>query len=213
VPLPWTMTEGTVSNLLPGDVIQVDAALNPGNSGGPFINMKCQIVGVAQGIFLADGKRLEGTSMGVSAKAAFDFMQKCSGDYNGARWGSVSTARVGTESVKVAKATIVLSVDSKTAIHGTLTVGSAVHVEASLRSDGSLLALSITIKGAGNNNKKVVTLTGAIKKLGSSSFVVAGVTVARPCWMDHSEPRNLLHGLADARSPLNADQPARDSAR
>ena len=81
MPLPWTMTEGTVSNLLAGDVVQVDAALNPGNSGGPFINMKCQVVGVAQAVFLAGGQRLERASIGVSARAAFDFMQKCSQDY------------------------------------------------------------------------------------------------------------------------------------
>jgi hypothetical protein len=81
-------------------------------------------------------------------------------------------------SVKVAKATIVLSVDSKTAIHGTLAVGSAVHVEASLRSNGTLLALSITIKGTSNDKKKLVSLIGTIEDLGSSSFVVAGVTVA-----------------------------------
>jgi hypothetical protein len=81
-------------------------------------------------------------------------------------------------SVKVAAATIVLSVDPKTAIHGTLAVGSAVHIEASLRSDGSLLALSITTKGAGKDKTRVVSLIGTIEELGSSSFVVSGITVA-----------------------------------
>jgi hypothetical protein len=95
-------------------------------------------------------------------------------------------------SVKVAKATIVLSVDSKTVIRGTLAVGSAVHVEASLGSNGSLLALSITIKRAGNDKKKVVSLIGTIKKLGSSSFVVAGVTVVVN---DKTEIRSKGHAI------------------
>jgi hypothetical protein len=81
-------------------------------------------------------------------------------------------------SVKVATATIVLSVDSKTVIHGALAVGASVHVEALLRSDGSLLAVTITVKGAGNGKTKVASLIGTIESLSTSSFVVAGVTVA-----------------------------------
>ncbi len=48
--MPFTMTEGTVSapkQLLNGQYyIQTDAAVNPGNSGGPILNEKEEIVGI-----------------------------------------------------------------------------------------------------------------------------------------------------------------------
>ena len=48
--MPFTVTEGTVSapkQLMDGQYyIQTDAAVNPGNSGGPIINEKDEIVGI-----------------------------------------------------------------------------------------------------------------------------------------------------------------------
>lgn len=48
--MPFTLTEGSVSSprqLLDGKYyIQTDAAVNPGNSGGPMLNEKCEVVGV-----------------------------------------------------------------------------------------------------------------------------------------------------------------------
>ncbi len=52
----WTMTTGIVSaldrtifgltNFSIGSVIQTDAAVNPGNSGGPLLNLDAQVIGV-----------------------------------------------------------------------------------------------------------------------------------------------------------------------
>lgn len=53
--MPYTITEGIVSNeqqLLDGQhFIQTDAAVNPGNSGGPVVNAKGELVGVTTAKF------------------------------------------------------------------------------------------------------------------------------------------------------------------
>lgn len=53
-----TVAEGTVSSILTpeeGGLIQIDASLNPGNSGGPVINSRGQVIGVARAIGRGDG--------------------------------------------------------------------------------------------------------------------------------------------------------------
>ena len=47
--MPFTITEGSVSSpkqLMDGKYIQTDAAVNPGNSGGPILDEDNRVVGV-----------------------------------------------------------------------------------------------------------------------------------------------------------------------
>ena len=60
---PHTLSSGVISSvrnepnkgLTPGHVLQTDAALNPGNSGGPLFNEKGEVVGIASYIFSKSG--------------------------------------------------------------------------------------------------------------------------------------------------------------
>jgi len=79
-PLYWTMTEGSVSNLLKReDFVQTDTAINGGNSGGPLLNLKCQLVGVIKASFKADDtKEMQDTNIAISAKPVAEFASKAS---------------------------------------------------------------------------------------------------------------------------------------
>ncbi len=53
-----TLTTGIVSRIdYPRNKIQTDAAINPGCSGGPLINMKGEIIGINQSIYNPDNNR------------------------------------------------------------------------------------------------------------------------------------------------------------
>ncbi len=73
-----TVTSGIVSakgRSLPGDAavpfIQTDAAVNPGNSGGPLFNMKGEVIGVNSQIFSRSGG-FQGLAFAVPIDVAMD---------------------------------------------------------------------------------------------------------------------------------------------
>jgi S1-C subfamily serine protease len=83
VAFKWTLTEGTISKVFT-DAIQTDAAANPGNSGGPMINMNCQVIGVlTEGVGDADGNReLQNTNIAISGDLALRFASQCWRDFS-----------------------------------------------------------------------------------------------------------------------------------
>jgi S1-C subfamily serine protease len=64
--LQWTLTTGVVSapgrviegasdNSFIGEAIQTDAAVNPGNSGGPWLDLQGRVIGVNSQIISPSG--------------------------------------------------------------------------------------------------------------------------------------------------------------
>jgi len=77
--LPYTVTKGIVSGRYPvgseysmfkkAEIFQTDAALNPGNSGGPLFNMKGELIGIASFIRSQSGG-FEGLGFAVTVNTA-----------------------------------------------------------------------------------------------------------------------------------------------
>jgi serine protease Do len=100
-----TMTAGIVSakgrdlpqeNLVP--FIQTDAAVNPGNSGGPLFNLKGEVVGVNSQIYSQTG-----TYMGISFAIPIDFAMSVANQIKDK--GKVTRGRIGVQIQDVSKET------------------------------------------------------------------------------------------------------------
>ena len=73
-----TLTTGIVSRIdYERNKIQTDAAINPGCSGGPLLNLKGEIIGINQSIYNPDNNRSNiGIGFALPINYALDFMQK-----------------------------------------------------------------------------------------------------------------------------------------
>ncbi|MBQ4646562.1 MAG: trypsin-like peptidase domain-containing protein [Candidatus Gastranaerophilales bacterium] len=73
-----TLTTGIVSRIdYQRNKIQTDAAINPGCSGGPLLNLKGEIIGINQSIYNPDNNRSNiGIGFALPINYALDFIQK-----------------------------------------------------------------------------------------------------------------------------------------
>lgn len=73
-----TLTTGIISRIdNQRNKIQTDAAINPGCSGGPLLNMKGEIIGINQSIYNPDNNRSNiGIGFALPSNYAIDFINK-----------------------------------------------------------------------------------------------------------------------------------------
>lgn len=73
-----TLTTGIISRIdKERNKIQTDAAINPGCSGGPLLNLKGEIIGINQSIYNPDNNRSNiGIGFAIPSNYAVDFINK-----------------------------------------------------------------------------------------------------------------------------------------
>jgi S1-C subfamily serine protease len=72
------------------DVIQTDAALNPGNSGGPLVNSRAEVIGINTAVI----RGAQGICFSVAANTALDVLSQV------LRFGKVRRASIGIEAAQ-----------------------------------------------------------------------------------------------------------------
>lgn len=74
--LSGTLTTGILSRVATNGDLQTDARLNPGNSGGPLLNSRGEIIGVNKSILSPDGRSNTGIGFATSAPIAKEFITR-----------------------------------------------------------------------------------------------------------------------------------------
>ncbi len=74
--LSGTLTTGILSRVATNGDLQTDARLNPGNSGGPLLNSRGEMIGVNKAILSPDGRSNTGIGFAISAPIAKEFLTR-----------------------------------------------------------------------------------------------------------------------------------------
>jgi serine protease Do len=74
--LSGTLTTGILSRVAIDGDLQTDARLNPGNSGGPLLNSRGEMIGVNKSILSPDGRSNTGIGFATSAPIAKQFITR-----------------------------------------------------------------------------------------------------------------------------------------
>ncbi len=74
--LSGTLTTGILSRVATDGDLQTDARLNPGNSGGPLLNSRGEMIGVNKAILSPDGRSNTGIGFATSAPTAKEFITR-----------------------------------------------------------------------------------------------------------------------------------------
>ena len=74
--LSGTLTTGILSRIGEDGDLQTDATLNPGNSGGPLLNSRGELIGVNKAILVGNRRGVPGIGLATSALVAEDFIEQ-----------------------------------------------------------------------------------------------------------------------------------------
>jgi len=74
--LSGTLTTGILSRIGEDGDLQTDATLNPGNSGGPLLNSRGELIGVNKAILVGNRRGVPGIGLATSALVARDFIER-----------------------------------------------------------------------------------------------------------------------------------------
>lgn len=74
--LSGTLTTGILSRIAPNQDLQTDAALNPGNSGGPLLNSRGELIGVNKAILSRGAGGNTGIGFATNVLVAKDFIEQ-----------------------------------------------------------------------------------------------------------------------------------------
>ncbi len=80
--LTGTLTTGILSRIAPNGDLQTDAALNPGNSGGPLLNTEGELIGVNKAILSPGRRGNTGIGFATNVRVARNFIEQNRGRVN-----------------------------------------------------------------------------------------------------------------------------------
>jgi S1-C subfamily serine protease len=109
--LSGTLTTGILSRISPNGNLQTDAALNPGNSGGPLLNSRGELIGVNRAILSRGVGGNTGIGFATSIAIAQDFIEQ-----NRNRSGSSTTAIAPWDAPSSATPRLGVTLDARTLI-------------------------------------------------------------------------------------------------